>query len=145
MSAKPIRFAVAAVFAAGCASSANRPHDHLAERICPPGVSAVDSSRATLSNREFGAHQPESLSERASQTVIPASATVSSQAGSSELPGKLPGDGVETPLPMHASIGSVETTPAQMSRITLPEAIETSFRMQPRLRVFLENIDEAQG
>jgi outer membrane protein len=148
MSAKPIRFALAAAFAAGCASSANRPHDHLADRICPPGVSTVDSSRATLSNREFannGAHQPESLSERASQTVIPASATVSSQAGSSAPPVELPRDGTAALPPMPAATGSVETGSGQVGQITLPEAIETSFRMQPRLRVFLESIDEAQG
>jgi outer membrane protein len=46
---------------------------------------------------------------------------------------------------MNASTGSGETEPGQVGKITLPEAIETAFRMQPRLRVFLESIDEAQG
>jgi outer membrane protein TolC len=46
---------------------------------------------------------------------------------------------------MPAATGSVETGSGQVGQITLPEAIETSFRMQPRLRVFLESIDEAQG
>jgi outer membrane protein len=46
---------------------------------------------------------------------------------------------------MNAPTGSVGTEPGQVGKITLPEAIETSFRMQPRLRVFLESVDEAQG
>ncbi len=46
---------------------------------------------------------------------------------------------------MPAATGSVATEPGQVGQITLPEAIETSFRMQPRLRVFLESVDEAQG
>jgi outer membrane protein len=151
MSRKPIRLAVAAVFAAGCASSSSRPPDHLAERICPPGINTVDSSRATLSSRELannGARQSESLSGRASQTVLPVSATDGSQAIGSESPVKLPGDRTETPvppLPTNAPGGSVETPPPQVERITLPEAIETALRMQPRLRVFLEGINEAQG
>lgn len=152
MSRKPLRLAVAAVFAAGCASSSGRPADHLAERICPPGISTVDSSRAKPSGREVannGTHQPDSPLGHASQTVIPASATDGPTSGSSETSAKLPGDRGETlipPPPANASsTPSVETSQAQVERITLPEAIETAFRMQPRLRVFLEGINEAQG
>src|SRR5580692_4761367 len=96
MSAKLIRFSLAAAFAAGCASTESRPQDHLAERICSPGVSTADSSRATPSKPELannGAPQAESVSEHASQTVIPASATVSAQPGTSEPPVESTRDG----------------------------------------------------
>jgi outer membrane protein len=148
MSAKLIRFAFAAVFAAGCASPESRPQDHLAERICSPGAGTADSSHATPSNPEVankGTHPAEAVSERASQTVIPASATDSSQPGSSEPPVASSRDGSAALPPMPAATGSVATEPGQVGKMSLSEAIETSFRMQPRLRVFLESIDEAQG
>jgi len=149
MLVKPIRFALAAAFVAGCASSANRPHDHLAERVCPPGVSTLDASRANLSATEFavnnGVHQPESLSGSASQAITPVAATESSLPGVVEPPAELPRDGSGAVTPRNVTTGSVETEPGQVGKITLPEAIETAFRMQPRLRVFLESVDEAQG
>jgi outer membrane protein len=148
MSARLIRFSLAAAFAAGCASTESRPQDHLAERICSPGVSTADSSRATPSKPELannGAPQAESVSEHASQTVIPASATVSAQPGTSEPPVESTRDGSAALPPMPAATGSAATEPGQVGKMSLTEAIETSFRMQPRLRVFLESIDEAQG
>jgi outer membrane protein len=149
MPVKPIRFALAAVFAAGCASSANRTPDNLAERVCPPGLSTLDPSRATLSNpvsaNNNPLHQAESPSGSASQAITPVAATESSLPGGVEPGAELPSEGSVPPPPMNASTGSGETEPGQVGKITLPEAIETAFRMQPRLRVFLESIDEAQG
>ncbi len=100
-------------------------------------------SKPELANN--GAHQPESESQRTSKTVIPASATVSAQAGTSEPPVESSRDGSAALPPMPAATGSVASEPGQVGKITLPEAIQTSFQMQPRLRVFLESIDEAQG
>lgn len=149
MPVKPIRFALAAVFAAGCASSANRTPDNLAERVCPPGLSTLDPSRATLSNpvsaNNNPLHQAESPSGSASQAITPVAATESSLPGGVEPGAELPSEGSVPPPPMNASTGSGEREPGQVGKITLPEAIETAFRMQPRLRVFLESIDEAQG
>jgi outer membrane protein len=149
MSAKPIRFALAVAFAAGCASSASRKPDNLAARVCPPGVSTLDPSRATLSNTVSANNnrlrQPESPSGSASQAITPVAATEGSVPGVVEPAAELPRDGSVPPPPTNAPTGSVETEPGQVGKITLPEAIETAFRMQPRLRVFLESIDEAQG
>jgi outer membrane protein len=156
MLAKPVRFALAAVFAAGCASSANRPHDHLAERICPPdGTIADPSSSATLTTAKAApsnvAQEPESPSGNTAQTITPVVATSSESSEALQSPDKMlpeaPGipPAPSAPPSTSAPSGSADGGSGQGGQITLPEAIETSFRMQPRLRVFLAGVEEAKG
>jgi outer membrane protein len=148
MSARAVRLALAAVWAAGCASSPNRPQDHLAERIYAPGGSAVDRPRLARANENVGTstmpRQPDSALGVASsaQTITPVVAIVSAPSEASEPAAKLP------PEPSPAASGQTVPVPAdqgQIDQITLPQAIDTAFRMQPRLRVFLESIEDAEG
>jgi outer membrane protein len=149
MLVRPIRFALAAVFATGCASSANLAPDHLAERICAPCASAIDSSRATVAKPEPATstvqREPGSQPVSLSRTITPVVASFDSPAEGPELPVKLPREDTGATPAINAPSGSAAAQPAQVGQITLPEAIETAFRMQPRLRVFLESITEAKG
>lgn len=52
-------------------------------------------------------------------------------------------DGEDSPLPAPAPASEVITEPAQA--LTLTEAINTAFRQQPRLRVYLESVEQAKG
>jgi outer membrane protein len=144
MSAKAMRLALVAVLAAGCASSANYPRDQLAQRVCPPDVSTADPYRGTSSNtavaHDKGLSHGDSP-ENASQAIVPVAATVSAASDVSEPTAQVP----PAPAPTIPQSGLASGESGQVGQITLPEAIESAFRYQPRLRVYLESINEAQG
>src|ERR1700733_1414079 len=145
MSAKAMRLAFVAVLAAGCASSANYPRDHLAQRVCPPDVSIQDPYRGTSSNTEVAYDKGSSHGdspENASQAIVPVAATVSEASDLSQPTAQVPPAPAPSTSPQSGPTGG---EPGQVGQITLSEAIETAFRHQPRLRVYLESIDEAQG
>jgi outer membrane protein TolC len=103
----------------GCHGPHGNP-DGLIQRILPPEGSDPFSQLA----------QP----SKPAQT-LPDPATLSK-------PGSSPGGAEESEPPAHAEKGEILCEPPRV--LTLAEAIETAFRQQPRLRVYLEGIEQAQ-
>ena len=142
MSVRLVRIALIAFFAAGCASSANRSPDHLAERICAPPASVVDPSRATPTGTDSCSKQGVPGS---SQTITPVAATATSPLDGSaphleQAQVQRPRDAVGAPNSTSTPAGSVataaqQTEQEQSEQITLAQAIETAYRSQPRLRI----------
>ncbi len=148
MSAKARRLALVALLAAGCASSANYSRDHLAERVCPPDVNTAESHRGTTTSTAVAGDKSATpaggLPGSDSQTIRPVAATFSAPADGTDPPGNLPPAPAAPPSAI-AQNGPATGESGQVGQISLPEAIQTAFRCQPRLRVFLEGIEESQG
>jgi outer membrane protein len=124
---RPRLLCVAALaLSVGCSSSGGLRSDVLAARILPSMDTAPMASVRSQYDRASASPRP----------VIQARADVPvSKAGDTDLP-KLEA----LPPPEPATDNCVPCQP-----LHLPDAIATAFRMQPRLRVFLETVEQARG
>src|SRR5436190_1180024 len=132
--------AIFQIFAAGCAAPSRELHDHVSRRISPveganEGRTASGSvARAEGNNR--GARDDRRNGPADSVTQVSASdPEVETTAPESMIPLS----------PGYDSSGSIDQDRFHAGQLTLPGAIELSFRSQPRLRVFLESIEQARG
>jgi outer membrane protein TolC len=142
---------VVAALAAGCASSRPGPSDHLADRIVPPSARVAQAHTVTSPNvqtadgRGRSPVDSPSAGGSTSPAVVPASGRLDSTQDNAAEPPKLQPETKATPETVTASQEVIEQDGTQAGPITLPQAIQLSFRRQPRLRVYLSSIGEAQG
>jgi outer membrane protein TolC len=141
------------ILATGCAQSRTNLQDTLARRIVP---AEVDTGQAM---------------SRSEGTIAVATTDVKVKPAAAAQPGQGPearvgGDGANAPLPAitepprgassepssHAPSlpsdsdeGALDAIIASGKPLTLPEAIQTAFHLQPRLRAQLETISQARG
>jgi outer membrane protein TolC len=114
-------WAVAFFLAAGCAHPAGGLGDSLAARI----------------------HPPEPVEPPAAAPVrLGAAVAGDPQAPRAEADGSQP-SGQALPPPPSAAV--LETDRTVCGPLTLPDAIALAFRLQPKLRVYLENVEQARG
>jgi len=132
--------AIFQICTAGCASPSRELHDHVSRRISPvedanENLAAAGAiAKAERNNRGARSNRR----DRHADSVTQASA--SDHEGQTTDP--------ESMIPLSAgydSPGSTDQDPSHAGQLTLPGAIELSFRTQPRLRVFLESIEQARG
>ncbi len=147
----PVRVLFAALLLAGCASSGVGWPDPLAQsNSASPaaGVQPQSAATASMSSPARGSATPgvDSPSESGLQTVASFNvADVSPPEGSTAA---APGHRIRMARLGATAAASDESVPpngTQVGQINLPDAIQVAYRTQPRLRVFLEGIQEAQG
>jgi outer membrane protein TolC len=118
-----LKWSLSLILLAGCSHSKDCPYDSLVARILPvDGVVAADL------------HQGE--------TALPERSAVPDSGASAESlppPRELP----EQPADAGTTFASCRPSPEQC--LGLHDAIDTAFRTQPRLRVYLEGIEQARG
>jgi outer membrane protein TolC len=135
---------------AGCTSASREVHDRFSRRINPVD-GAIESLTASGAVAKAGTNNRGSLDDcrdeskdRVTQTSatsddhLPTSASVA--AGTTADPESMNFSNVDD-----RSSGSVDQDGVRAGQLNLPAAIELSFRMQPRLRVFLESIQQARA
>jgi outer membrane protein TolC len=115
--------------AAGCATPRDPNLDALAQRMLPSSVGAGDSQSRLgpdLPMPPIGARDERFLSSwKTFPEIIPVAATAA---------------GEDQPAPR--DLPSLDNGGKPLS---LPEAIDLAFRLQPRLRVYLESLEQARG
>jgi outer membrane protein TolC len=107
----------------GCSHEQHGCQEGLTQRILPPG------------NLEI--HEELPTPKKMTQDVSDGSRARFGQPKPAAEP-----DSKDAKLPSPARAGETPCEPAQT--LTLAEAIDTAFRQQPRLRVFLENVEQAR-
>jgi outer membrane protein TolC len=107
----------------GCAHGRGGCQEGLAQRILPP----------------LNLDAPQEVST-APTTGQPAAGGTQAPPGQAPSSNEAANPGAQLSIPPQGSPGSHE--PAQT--LALPEAIETAFRLQPRLRVYLESVEQAR-
>jgi outer membrane protein len=132
----------------GCTSAPSATRDSLEQRIQPPPEAPLEPSRPAVVQADApGCGNPATEGDLtaadASPQVIPASAV--ENAPNSVTPPEYPLNRPPMPGPDNVSEQPGERDRTQVGAITLQDAINLAFRMQPRLRVFLASIGEAQG
>jgi outer membrane protein TolC len=109
--------------ALGCGNEHGAYHEGLSQRILPPLAAEVHEEAP------------------ASKPTLP---DAPGEKPSSPEPAKSPklAASQDTGLPVPQQVGEDQNGAART--LALPEAIETAFRLQPRLRVFLESVEQAR-
>jgi outer membrane protein len=146
----PARIILAALLSAGCASSGIGWPDPFARtnNASPAGGGQPQSTAtASMNPPARGSATPgvDSRSQSGLQPVAYLSAAETPPSEGSSAAAGAPNRNGPAPA---AAVVSDETVPpngTQVGEITLPEAIQIAYRRQPRLRVFLAGISEAQG
>jgi outer membrane protein len=146
----PMRVLLAALLTAGCASSGLGQVDPLArsnntspqEGVPPQGAATAGLKLPAGSGASPGV-------DSRSQTGLQMVASFS-PADAPPLEGSRTADGASSAngLARAPAVAPEESVPAngtQVGQITLQDAIQIAYRTQPRLRVFLEGIHQAQG
>jgi outer membrane protein len=111
----------------GCSSSGGPRSDVLAARILPPMDAATTASVRPLRDR------------------VPTSPGPVIQARADEPVWKAANSDSPKPETLRQPTNAGTDSPAACQPLPLPEAIATAFRLQPRLRVFLETVQQARG
>ncbi len=146
---------IALAFAMGCAQSKSELQDRLARRVVPAEVGAI---------RLTSPAEPKASDRAARDTRVRLAAASQPGQGTeaqtgNDRPGPLPSalespprrpDSERTPssgtsLPSDSDEATLDAIAASGKPLTLPEAIDLAFRLQPRLRAQLESIAQAQG
>jgi outer membrane protein len=140
---------LAAILAAGCASSGiglfdplGRSNSALTAGTVPPQTTAASVNPPARNSATPGV---DSQSPTGLQMVASFSPAETPPADSSRASAAAPNHNSPPPAPAVAPDEPVPQTGTPAGQITLADAIQTAYRMQPRLRVFLEGIHEAQG
>jgi outer membrane protein TolC len=110
----------------GCTHGANSYQEGLAQRILPPVDLTIHDELATAKTPKTIAQEPSGGSPVRLGQAIPVDEADIKDA--------------KVPVPPRGS--GVNSEPAQT--LTLAEAIDTAFRQQPRLRVYLESVEQAR-
>jgi outer membrane protein TolC len=143
------------VFAAGCAQSQSNLQDRLAQRVQP--VEIVSSKATTGDSEKIPAQKTGDAAVRpASASQVGQGDQVRSENDRSVLlPPALEGSAPRAesdrtpsfalPLPRDSDEAALQAIVAAGKPVTLPEAIDLAFRLQPRLRAELETIEQARG
>jgi outer membrane protein len=143
----PLRVVAVALLSAGCAASGIGPTVPLARTNSAPSTVAVPP-QATLTASTSPPPSHAATAPVESQTGVqmvasfspaetpPAGGTQTAAPPNFNAPARAPAAAPDEPVPQNG-------TP--VGQLTLPEAIQIAYRTQPRLRVYLEGIHEAQG
>jgi outer membrane protein len=145
----PKRALLAAILSAGCASSGIGQVDPLARsnNASPAGGVPPQATAASISSPARGSATPavDSQSPSGLQMVASFSPAETPPSEGSRAAAGAPNTNAPARAPAVASDETVPPNGTQVGEITLPDAIQIAYRTQPRLRVFLEGIHEAQG
>jgi outer membrane protein len=147
MSHISVRVILAALLSAGCAATGLG--DPVARRNAGPPVAGPQPQSATAPSVKSLADASatptvDSQSQSGLQMVASFSPVELPPPAGPAIPASPSTNGTALP-PAPASEATVPPNESPAGQITLPEAIQTAYRSQPRLRVFLEGIHEAQG
>jgi outer membrane protein TolC len=146
----PVRVLFAALLSAGCASSRVGWPDPLARvnsASSAEGLQPQSAATASIISPARGSATPgvDSQSENGLQLVASFSPADAPPAEGSSAAARSPNTNGPARAPAVVPDETVPTNGTQVGQITLPDAIQIAYRTQPRLRVFLEGIHEAQG
>jgi outer membrane protein len=146
----PARALVAALLLAGCVSSGVGWPDPLARSdyaSTAAGNQPQSAATASINSAARGNAMPgvDSRSESGLQTVASFNVAEVSPAESSKAAAGAPITNGPARAPAVVSEETVPPNGTQVGPVTLPDAIQIAYRTQPRLRVFLEGIHEAEG
>jgi outer membrane protein len=140
---------LAAILSAGCASTGLGPVDSLARGNSASFSGSVPQQTVSASVKSPGGGSAtpaiDSQSPSGLQTVASFSPVDTPPAEGAKAAAGAPNTNGLPPAPAVASEETVPPNATPVGQITLPDAIQIAYRSQPRLRVFVEGIHEAQG
>lgn len=145
----PVGVLAAALLSTGCASSGLGLVDPVARSNNAPLAATVQPPNVTspgIKSQTEGSTTPVAQSQSPSelQTVASFSPVDTQPKAGSAVAGASQINGVP-PAPAAVSEEAVPPNGSPAGQLSLPEAIQIAYRSQPRLRVYLEGIHEAQG
>jgi outer membrane protein TolC len=113
----------------------------------PPGGVQPQTAASGIKSPDGGSATPavDSQSQSGLQMVASFSPAETPLSEGSRAGAAAPNNNRPPPAPAAVSEESVPPNGTQVGQVTLPDAIQIAYRSQPRLRVFLEGIHEAQG
>jgi outer membrane protein TolC len=141
------------ILATGCAQSKSILQDALARRVVPDNIltsqttsraeGKADPPKTDVKVKTAEATQPRQGPEARAGSdgarALPPAIREPPRGPSSEVSSPVPS------LPADSDEAALDAIAASGKPLTLPEAIETAFRFQPRLRAQLETINQARG